>query len=306
MFINFQFLAVFIWLFFYGFTENGIETNIITASFSILYFINKSVLKSIQRKRTKNEDFNEEQLKNIEKVMREPKCISISNFEERIRRNLLFTSMLTTSFTILGLNINEESKFFGGLQFNNLDDESIYIVLLVVILYEFFHYFWIQFNNFSEWRIRLTGITLPKTRGDERGSLSSDNNPFDYSGTDQNSNLYNWMFEKTNERSAAMTTLLSNQKSLSNLINDLNNNSANNINNQLKTLNNSVSSMNTTTEQLIKSLENIRINGSLLRFDQWFKILIKSQNTQWLILDICLPLITSCFALFFLISKLSE
>ena len=158
---NAQFFTILTWLVVFGFTNNGAAATTV----SILILFTFRLKTGLQRKRYKNRDFDEQQLKDIEKVMREPKNIEISPYEERIRRNLLVVSFFALALICLDLQINSDSNFLGGMTFSNLTPNKVYILLLLITGYEFVHYVWNLKTGFMYWRVRLTGITVTETRG---------------------------------------------------------------------------------------------------------------------------------------------
>ena len=301
--INYWFSTIIFWLFTYGFTENGIVAN----TLAIFVLLSNIFINTIKRRRYSYGDYDQEKLKMIESVMREPKGIEITDYEERIRRNVLFSSLLALAFTWLGLSINKDSTFFGGLHFDNITPKAVYWILLSIISYELIHYFWVQFNNFSHWKIRLTGMTIPEVRGDGGpGRMGGMNAPEDYSGKDENSNFYNWMFENRSDRTTAMTNLLKRSSEFQELVDSLKQAHSGdaNLSKMLSELDNKSKTIEQSTSNLTKAVENIRVNGSMLRFDQWYKILIRSQNARWIILDMLLPVVLSLTAIISLICKL--
>ncbi len=303
MTINYWFSTIILWLFTYGFTENGIVAN----TLAMLLILGNLFTKTFKRRRYAYEDYDQEKLNMIESIMREPKGIEITDYEERIRRNLLFSSLLALAFTWLHLSITKDSTFFGGLQFDNITPKAVYWILLAIISYEFIHYFWVQFNNFSHWRIRLTGMTIPEVRGDGGpGRMGGMNAPEDYSGKDENSNFYNWMFENRRDRTTAMTDLLKRSSEFQELVDSLKqaNSGDSNLSKMLSELDNKSKTIEQSTSNLTKAVESIRVNGSMLRFDQWYRILIRSQNARWIILDMLLPVALSLTALISLVCKL--
>ncbi|WP_372378576.1 hypothetical protein ACBZ91_06840 [Vibrio natriegens] len=303
MTINYWFSTILLWLFTYGFTENGIVAN----TLAIFLILSNLVIKTVKRRRYSYEDHDQETLKKIESVMREPKGIEITDYEERIRRNLLFSSLLALAFTWLSLSINNDSTFFGGLRFDNITPKAVYWILLSIISYEFIHYVWVQFNNFSHWRIRLTGMTISEVRGDGGpGRLGGMNVPEDYSGRDENSNFYNWMFENRTDRTTAMTELLKQSSEFKELVDSLKqaHSGDSKLSSMISELDRKSKTIEQSTSSLTKAVENIRVNGSMLRFDQWYKILIRSQNARWITLDMLLPFALSLTAIISLICKL--
>lgn len=302
--MDFFFFIVLLWLFTFGITDSGLHTNIITVTVFVLVVVYRTAKCAWIRKRRKESDYDKEHLKNIEDTMKSPKGIVIVDYEERIRRNLLLVSIAAIAFPWLSLEVDTTKALFGVLTFKNLTQENIYWAFFGVLVYEFLHYFWIQLNNFAEWRIRLTGTSHPDVRGGGGGaSFAQDSAPSDYSGSDQNTNFYTWMFESKHDRTTAMTQLLKMSGELQSVIEKMRESKDSN-NKQFQDLISKSNSISTSLERLEKALQNIRVDASMLRFDEWFRILVASQNFRWLILDIALPLILGLVAFFSLIKEL--
>lgn len=298
------FLTLLLWLFTFGITENGLHTSIFTVVVYLLVVTFRFLKHAWLRKRYKKSDYDKERLEHIENVMKSPKGIAILDYEERIRRNLLLVSIAAIAFTWLNLEVDTTKAFFGVLTFKNLTQENIYWVFFAVLVYEFLHYFWIQLNNFGEWRIRLTGTSHQNVRGSGGGArFGGENSPFDYSGDDQNSNFYTWIFDNKHDRTTAMTQLLKMSGDLEILIKSMQESKDSN-NKQLQELASKTNSISSSIERLERALQNIRIDSSMLRFDQWFRILVTSQNFRWLILDIALPLTLGLVAFYSLTTEL--
>ncbi|EOC1795602.1 hypothetical protein ACI1HQ_001986 [Vibrio fluvialis] len=240
--------------------------------------------------------------------MKQPKAIEISEYEERIRRNLIFSSFLAISFAWFDLKVDENSTFFGGLQFANLQPNHIYIGILAVIIYEFTHYFWIQMNHFAYWRVRLTGTSVEEVRGNGGSARfgSANGSPLDYTGTDENSNFYTWMLENKKLRNQMAEGMLVNSKAIDECVNTLKEQhypeaSSTDL---YRKLSESCDKLVQGIKNLESQLESIRTDASMLRFDEWYSILIRSQNIRWLLLDISLPFFMGLFALILLTYRL--
>lgn len=302
--MNFVFFIVLLWLFTFGITDNGLLTTISSAAVYLLVIVFRFSKHAWLRKRYQESDYGKERLEHIESVMRSPKGIAIVDYEERIRRNLLLVSIAAIAFTWLNLEVDTTKAFFGVLTFKNLSQENIYWFFFAVLVYEFLHYFWIQISNFGEWRIRLTGTSHLEVRGDGGGAQSEGgNSPYDYSGNDQNSNFYTWMFDNKHDRTTAMTQLIKMSGELQALIENMQE-SKDSSNKQFQELTSKTNSISSSIDRLELALQNLRIDGSMLRFDQWFRILVASQNLRWLILDIALPLILGFIAFYSLSAEL--
>ncbi len=241
--------------------------------------------------------------------MREPKGIEISPYEERIRRNLLVVSFFALAFICLDLQINPDSKFLGAMTFSNLTPNKVYILLLLIIGYESVHYLWNLKTSFMHWRVRLTGISHIETRGNRAPSLGSKViSPYDFSGKDENSNLYVWMFESQHHRKGTMKTISQTSNNLEKSLIEINNwkKTTNNshIHKSIMELTHEINTLKETERKLIEVLDNVRTDSSLLRFDQWFRFLINSQNIRWLCLDVILPLSLALIAISVLVCKI--
>ncbi|EPT0966460.1 hypothetical protein ACVOUJ_004126, partial [Vibrio vulnificus] len=238
-----------------------------------------------------NEKFKEQ----VESVMKEPMAIEPTDYEEKIRRNLIVASSITLVMIKLGLMPAADSRFLGGMKFDNLIPDTIYTILFVVVAYEFVHYSWILINKFSYWRIRLTGTKHTEFRGN-RGSIGSDYEQLDFTGKSENSNLYVWMLENNSASNSAIEQLNKHWLEVESLCQNIKSDSSkqSNLNDLLKKLND----IDNTIKGLEPHLTNIRISASLHRFDNWYHFLVRSQSAKWLILDVVLPASIGIYSLY--------
>lgn len=288
--------------------ENVRHAAIATLIFIVVSRLTATVIRSKRRKRYLRSNFTKERIDEIENLMKQPKAIEISEYEERIRRNLIFSSFLAISFAWFDLKVDENSTFFGGLKFANLQPNHIYIGILAVIIYEFTHYFWIQMNHFAYWRVRLTGTSVEEVRGNGGGARfgNANGSPLDYTGTDENSNFYTWMLENKRLRNQMAEGMLVNSKAIDECVNTLKEQhypeaSSTDL---YRKLSESCDKLVQGIKNLESQLESIRTDASMLRFDEWYSILIRSQNIRWLLLDISLPFFMGLFALILLTYRL--
>ncbi|QNF15902.1 hypothetical protein FT669_00330 [Aeromonas jandaei] len=236
----------------------------------------------------------------IELIMKEPSPLEATEYEEKIRRNLLISSMIAIMSLFFGITPTEQVEIW-GLKFQNVTMNSIYVVLLTIIIYELGHYCWIVFNKFAYWRVRLTGSKLGTYRGSS-GGFSGDDPQEDTVGDEINSTFYNWMIERTHGYHA-LIDLISNQKAeldiLSRKVLEEESNPEVISKIELK-----VNALNDSVERLSKYLDSIRISESMKRFDKWFDMVIKSQSRRWLILDCIFPISVGFFACIYLLNKM--
>lgn len=238
----------------------------------------------------------------IEKIMKEPSPLETTEYEERIRRNLLVFSALAIFSLFLKISPSDKAQVW-GIGFENLTTNSIYIVLSLVILYELFHYSWIIWNNFLLWRVRLTGCKLEESRGDAPGVFgSSAPDLADYNGSERNSTLYSWLLENRVKYHAAMGGIESTQANLNSLVEKVNSEGLKKE--DVSRLVDEVIKLKTATVTLVDYLNNERLNESLRRFDNWFDMLIKSKSWRWVILDFITPLLFGVVALCMLLLEI--
>ncbi|MFM4702003.1 hypothetical protein [Aeromonas bivalvium] len=236
----------------------------------------------------------------IELIMKEPSPLEATEYEEKIRRNLLISSMIAIMSLFLGITPTEQVEIW-GLKFQNVTMNSIYVVLLAIIIYELGHYCWIVFNKFSYWRVRLTGSKLGTYRG-SAGGFGSDDPQEDTVGDEINSTFYNWMIERAHGYHA-LIDLISNQKTeldmLSRKVLEEEPNPEARSKIELK-----VNALNDSVERLSKYLDSVRISESMRRFDKWFDMVIKSQSRRWFILDCIFPISVGFFAFIYLLNRM--
>ncbi|GHZ08329.1 hypothetical protein [Vibrio cholerae] len=246
-----------------------------------------------------NRKLDSKKIEAIEKLMGDPTPLEVTDYEEKIRRNLLFASMIVFGLTYLKLIPNSDSKFF-GLSFDNLTPESIYIVLIVIVSYELVHYIWLVVNKISYWKIRLTGTTPGVTRGNAGMRFGNEFDPYDHAGNQENSNFYVWMLEQKNTVNPLLNNYSETWAKLEKLAFETESLESSHSQELLNKLN-EISSVQTRLE---KHLTNIRMDASMQRFDSSFAMMIRSQSLRWIILDFILPIVSGLAAIGFLLYRL--
>ncbi|MCG9727440.1 hypothetical protein [Vibrio brasiliensis] len=288
---------VLVWLFVCGITNfDGEITTLVTLGIAISYY---SHSKWVNRRRVL--ELTDDRKEQIKKIMKEPSPLEVTDYEEKIRRNLIIGSSIAILFTLLGLKLSPSSRFLGGIQFENLTPEIIYYTLLAVIVYESIHYFWLIKNKFQLWRIRLTGTGNVDGVRPQMGTYSQGvKQVYDYGGLTKNSNFYTWMFELEPPIKDSIAIWEEKCSSIDESLFTEAENSPSYYSAQQKL----VKEMVDATERLTQALENTRINTSMVAFDNWYDQMVKSQSRRWLFLDVLLPGILSLSALALISLKL--
>jgi hypothetical protein len=102
---------------------------------------------------------DEERIKAVEKVLREPVTAHFDGQAWKIRTNLIVASSIALVMGLADLRVAGESTFV-GLRFEGLNDVVIRSTLAAVIVYLLAHFLWASWDSFLEWRLRITGTPL--------------------------------------------------------------------------------------------------------------------------------------------------
>ena len=282
---------VLVWLFICGLSDfDGQLSTLGTLSVAILCY----VYSKWQKRRTLVE-LTDERKEQIEKIMKEPSPLEVTDYEEKIRRNLVLSSSAAIVFTSLGLQLSPRSRFLGGIQFNNITSELVYMNLLAVVIYESIHYFWLVKNSFQLWRVRLTGTKHEEHRGSSGMIAGMGNDPKDNRGKQENSNFYIWMLENQRQFLSGVENNKNQWEQIEDWVKGLDDQStpgttASVISDRFNNLVNVIDNQQ-------KTIENIRVSASMHRFDNWYHSLVRSQSWRWVILDVLIPVVLSVSAI---------
>jgi hypothetical protein len=229
---------------------------------------------------------NDEKVKQIEQIMGDPMAIEPTEYEERIRRNLLIISCLSIMVWWFGATPSGHLEIW-GLSFEHLDIRALSIVALSITGYQLVHYGWVVWNKLAYWRVRLTGVRLQVVRGAlSQGFSGSGIDPVDYIGDERSSNLYRWVIEGASNYHALVNSLAKQHE----IVNSLEHALSNSQISSEQQIKEALVSFDNTSKKLIEELKNVRINVSLRRFDSWFHMMVLSQSIRWFVLDLFIPL----------------
>ncbi len=214
----------------------------------------------------------EEQIKAVDKLLKEPVFLGHDTNTKLIRAHLFLVSALVLIYVNFDLKISDGFSFL-GFKFENLQDIDFQHILLILLLYLSFHFIWLSWNTFSEWRLRITGTKVSFITGSSLESEMTDN-PSD----PRQSTLHNYY----------ATSMKKHIPRLDSLINEIN---------EIDKPDKKDSRIGE-IQSLIKEIQksNLRVEASVKRFDNWTKYFHKSQNYEWLIIEFLLPLILAFIA----------
>lgn len=99
---------------------------------------------------------DDETIKAVEKVLREPVAAEFSDQAWKIRVNLIVASTIGLVMGLADLQIQPESSIL-GLRFAGLSNGIIRVTIAGIIAYLLFHFLWVAWDALLEWRLRVTG-----------------------------------------------------------------------------------------------------------------------------------------------------
>ena len=100
----------------------------------------------------------------FDQLLQKPNIDPFDSNTQRIRRNLIVTSILGIILAFSSASFNGSQNSFAGFKLENFKIIHVYILLLVELIYFLSHFVWAAFDNFKENKLRLTGIKIPRAR----------------------------------------------------------------------------------------------------------------------------------------------
>ncbi|RLW63952.1 MAG: hypothetical protein B6D73_14280 [gamma proteobacterium symbiont of Stewartia floridana] len=229
-----------------------------------------------------------------EKVLKEPVFIELSDYARKVKNSLVFSSTLGIGLSFTSILVSKDSTIL-GIQLENFSHKHVQVLLLLLIIYFGIQYIWVVLDNFIEWRLRITGTKTTFSTGATYGSVDAD-----YPVDPRQSSLYNWWYSQHKEL-ASLHDATSRIKSLeASLLQKSKKYPENTIDIQasLLELNDNLRIYNENSRHIERVVNSDRIPVSLMRFDNWYKLFIQSQNARWFVIDFSFPVAISLLAIF--------
>lgn len=242
-------------------------------------------------------------IKKAQKALGEPLMPEFTDYIRRVRNLLVVISLISIGVVVGGLSIDPASSVL-GVRFQGLSDELIRKGLIIANAYLLIHFFWGGFDNWLEWGARLTGTRVAFVT---TARIASEHG--DYPSDPRQSTLYNWWKDSASKISSLTEPLEITKEKLAAwekrveeaiLKNDPN----------LMTVVQSFREIRENIDDVKKKIESVegtltaaRIPASLERFDSRFKLMLRSQNIRWLILELSFPMLLGGWAIGLLINE---
>lgn len=249
-------------------------------------------------------------IKAVEKVLKEPVAAEFGEQAWRIRTNLTIVSAISVVMSLADLRIAPDSSVL-GLKFAGLNDGVIRVTLATIVAYFLFHFLWVAWDAFLEWRLRVTGTRSAFQTGSMAGSDHAD-----YPGDPRQSTLYNWWVRQQTsignldaEVSALRATCKEWQDELIAERNRMGTEAdkhvpgyqnVTKVAHQLGEAFAQITSLQRIVGLHLKAKTDPRIPVSLKRFDDWFQIFLRSQNLRWFVVELTAPIVFAVYALYLL------
>lgn len=242
-------------------------------------------------------------VEDVQKVLGEPFWADFPANTTKIRRNLLISSFVSLAIVLGGVQIDPTSTLF-GLKFTDLSDQLIKTGLSLITAYLFIHFLWCSIDSFIEWRIRVTGTKVAYVTA---GQLASEY--ADYPNDPRQSTLYRWWVAQAKDIGNIHSYVQEIDSKLDTWDNYLEKfikdgadpNKLSSASSFIHSTRIDMADFKKAIERSQKTIESVRIPASLERFDNWFKILLRSQNLRWITIEMLLPLIVGGYALYALL-----
>lgn len=249
----------------------------------------------------------EEKHKAIEKALGEP---FMPNFEDSIlkmRTHLLMGGVIALGAVLLNIQINSASPIF-GISFKGLTEGKVYFGLLLINLYLLIHFFWTSFDNYLEWRLRLTGNKVVF----QSGGFYTDPN-HDYPLDPRQSTLYTWWRENSKSMVCCNTKLKEVEQKLDELTDSITQELGNgqaahlvNFQNNLSEVRKDFYALRETFDKAANIVDARRVPASLARFDAAYRFFLKTQSLRWLLIEWLVPVSVGIFAVWVLAFKVTR
>jgi hypothetical protein len=229
----------------------------------------------------------------VEEVLGEPINPELSEYAQKLRRNLLAFGAIYLFCWFNGVQISRDSTFF-GIQLVGVNEQQFSAGTMLINAYLLVHFGWYAWEAILEWRVRITGTRNAYQTNSTNGGLPS---AVDKSYDPRQSTLYNWwlrLARNIGHRNNVIDDFDQRLKQVERELKALDPKSVNvNVKDlvaSLAQLPDGLGQIRSYMERIDRALSSGRIEEALGRFDQWFKLMLRSQNMRMILIDISLPL----------------
>lgn len=228
----------------------------------------------------------------VEEVLGAPINPELSEYAQKLRRNLLAFGSVYVFCWLTGVKLDPTSAFF-GIKLIGLNEQQFSLGTMIINAYLFVHFGWYAWEAVLEWRVRITGTRVAFQTSSTYGAPSAG----DYPRDPRQSTLYNWwlrLAKAIDPNRSAINDFEERIKRVEAELKGLNKNALNvdssSLLSSLAPLPDGLRQIRAYMERIDDALKSGRIEESLKRYDEWFKLMLRSQNLRMISIDIALPL----------------
>ncbi|UEB93480.1 hypothetical protein LIS66_13795 [Pseudomonas sp. HN2] len=232
----------------------------------------------------------------ISKILGEPVGFDISETASKLRRNLLLVSLVVIVLIVGEIQPGADISLF-GVKLTGVTPLKLMIGLTVLLFYNFVHYLWYCYELYSEWTIRITGTRLAFVTGGRYGAVGAD-----YPDNPKQSTLYTWWLQESRSMVAYEKLVSKVDESVSAIERHIDGlqradmTVAGSISISIQSLAKNILQVRQALEATESVITNNRVPESLGRFDNRFRLLLKSQNLRVLLIEVGIPVLLSFVA----------
>jgi hypothetical protein len=228
----------------------------------------------------------------VEEVLGAPINPELSEYAQKLRRNLLAFGAVYIFCWINGVEIDRESSFF-GIKLIGLNAQQFSVGTMIVNAYLLVHFGWYAWEAVLEWRVRVTGTRVAFQTSSSYGTTRAG----DYPANPRQSTLYSWWLRLAKAIDQNKSVIDGFEERLKGVETELKSLDKNALNVDSRSLLSSLATLPDGLRQIRAYLERVdhylgsgRLEESLGRYDKWFKLMLESQNLRMISIDILLPL----------------
>lgn len=237
----------------------------------------------------------------ISRVLGEPVGFDISEAASKLRRNLILVSVVVLVLVLGEIEAGSDFSIL-GVKLTGVTPFKLMVGLSIVLAYTFVHFIWYCYELYSAWAIRVTGTKLAFVTGGKLGATGAD-----YPDDPKQSTLYTWWIQESQSIPAYSDLVDRVDESIrqfSDHVEQLelrDKTSAGSVSSSIQGMVRTLEKVKGALESSKSVLTNTRMPESLSRFDERFRLLLKSQNLRVLVVEVGLPILLSLAAAYYLL-----
>ena len=218
-------------------------------------------------------------MNNFDKVLLKPNIEPLDSNTQRIRRNLIVSSVVLLFVYLGSSGIDAGNSSFAGIKFTEINPKTIFWFFLLSEIYFLGHFIWASIDHLKENCLRLTGIAIPMVTGVSR--LASEHTLEPNVDDPRQTSIYSWWAYKIRIKDQT-DEILDNLRT--------------NVTEEKHTQ--AITTISKTVEKL--QHESAYILEALKRYERGFWHHQTSQLLRWLALDFLVPTLLGVVSVFVL------